>query len=289
MGLSAKLSPLQNPTLLPRPRRLVLSGVPVDRMSMEDTVAWVIHALRHRAARPPMLMMGPNAQLITLARRNREFAEALRTADLNVADGISIVMAARLLGRPVQERVAGGELMERLCAEAARNNLSVFFLGGLPHAAELAAVNLQRRYPALRIAGSYCPARGFEDDSMESAHVRRLLREAAPDLLYVALGAPKQEIWMHRNCRDLPIGAALSVGAAFDTQAGLRKRAPHWTHSIGMEWLFRLLREPRRLWRRYLLGNPHFLYLVMRQLLRQPRQPVSPDPCLCGAQDSLHP
>lgn len=287
MGMSAKPFSFPDSLPLPRPERLTLSGIPVDRMTMEDTVDWVIHALQNRGARQPLLLMGPNAQLITLAHKNHEFAEALRAADLNVADGISVVLASRVLGCPVPERVTGGELMERLCAVAARNHLSVFFLGGLPNAAELAATTLQRRYPALKIAGSYCPPRGFEADSMESAHIRRLLRDAAPDLLCVAFGAPKQEIWMHRNCRDLPIGAALSVGAAFDTQAGLRKRAPRWTHSLGIEWLYRLAREPKRLWRRYLIGNPHFLYLVLRQMVSRPNHPVPPTPSLSSAQDSL--
>lgn len=155
--------------------------------------------------------------------------------------------------------------MEILCRDSARYGLRVFFLGGLPEAAALASRQLQRRYPALSIAGTYCPPLGFERDSMECAHIRQLITEAAPDLLFVALGAPKQEIWMHENCSTLPIGAAMSVGAAFDTQCGLRRRAPRWTHRLGLEWLYRLIHEPRRLWRRYLIGNPHFVYLVMRQ------------------------
>lgn len=288
MAIAAKSFPSQASLLLPRPGRFLLNGILIDRMSMNGTVRWVIHALRMRGTRPPLLLMGPNAQLVTLAERNPEFAEALRSADLNIADGVSIVLAAQLLSSPVPERVTGGDLMERLCGEAARHGLSVFFLGGLPHAATTAAMNLQRRYPALRIAGTYCPPLGFEHDSMESAHIRRLIREAAPDLLYVAFGAPKQEIWMHRNCRDLPIGAALSVGAAFDTQAGLRKRAPRWTHWMGIEWLYRLLLEPKRLWRRYLIGNPQFLYLVLRQFLSQRRRSIATEPSASGAQPSLH-
>lgn len=287
MAIAATSFPLPSSLSLARPERFLLNGIPIDRMSMHDTARWVIDALRHRGTRAPLLMMGPNAQLITLAERNSEFAAALRAADLNVADGISIVLAAQLLHAPVPERVTGGDLMERLCGEAARHGLSVFFLGGLPQAAATAAINLQRRYPALRIAGSYCPPLGFEHDSMESAHIRKLIRDAAPDLLCVAFGAPKQEIWMHRNCRDLPIGAALSVGAALDTQAGLRKRAPHWTHWMGVEWLYRLLREPKRLWRRYLIGNPHFLYLVFRQFLSQRRPPAGAEPSGTTAQPPL--
>ncbi len=275
--------------LLPKPPRFVMNGIPIDRMPMEHAAAWVVHALKQRVT--PLLIMGPNAQLITLAARNVRFAQALRAAHLSVPDGISVVLASRLLGRPVPERVTGGDLMDRLCAESARHGFTVFFLGGLPGAAATAATNLERRYPALRIAGTYCPPLGFEEDTMESAHIRQLITDAAPDLLCVAFGAPKQEIWMHENCPQLPIGAAISVGAALDTQAGLRKRAPRWTHRLGIEWLYRFAREPRRLWRRYLLGNPQFLFLILRQLFTN-RPHATSDPAgnstaLAGARDSM--
>jgi N-acetylglucosaminyldiphosphoundecaprenol N-acetyl-beta-D-mannosaminyltransferase len=234
-------------------------------MSLDYAAAWVIHTLKHRAPRRPLLLMGPNAQLVTMAARQPRFATALRSADLAVPDGVSIVLASRLLGEPVPERVTGGDLMERLCIEAARHSLSVFFLGGLPGAAEGTARKFERNYPGFRVAGTCCPAPGFENDPLESDRLRRQIAEAKPDLLCVAFGAPRQEIWMHENCLSLPIGAAISVGAAFDTQAGLRGRAPRWTHRIGCEWLYRLIREPRRLWRRYLIGNTQFLCLVARQ------------------------
>jgi N-acetylglucosaminyldiphosphoundecaprenol N-acetyl-beta-D-mannosaminyltransferase len=263
--------------LLPKPPRFMLGQVPVDRVSMDYAAEWVVHGLKNRTFLSPLLIMGPNAHLVTLAARSACFAKALRAAHLSLADGISVVMASRLLGQAIPERVTGGDLMERLCAEAARHGFSVFFLGGLPSAAAMAAVNLQRRYPALRVAGVYCPPLGFETDPLESAHIRQLVEGAAPDLLCVAFGAPKQEIWMHENCSSLPIGAAISVGAALDTQAGLRKRAPQWTHKAGVEWLYRLLHEPRRLWRRYLFGNTRFVLLVLRQWLAgSPRQSGEP-------------
>jgi N-acetylglucosaminyldiphosphoundecaprenol N-acetyl-beta-D-mannosaminyltransferase len=250
-----------------------------------------VHALKHRAALSPLLIVAPNAQVVTLAANDARFAEALHAAHLAVPDGVSVVFASRLLGQPILERVTGGDLMERLCAEAARHGFSVFFLGGLPGAAAAAAVNLERRYPALRIAGTYCPPRGFENDSMESAHIRQLLADTAPDLLCVAFGAPKQEIWMHENCPSLPIGAAIAVGAALDTRAGLRRRAPRWTHKAGIEWLYRLTREPRRLWRRYLIGNSQFLVLVLRQWLagspRSVSEPITRSPTLTESPDSL--
>ena len=255
---------------LPTPSRFHLNGIPVDRISMDEAAAWVIRALQNReTSSSPLLIMGPNAQLVTLAARNPIFAAALRSAHLAVPDGISIVLAARLLNKPVPERVPGGELMERLCIETARRNLSVFFLGGLPGAAKKTARKFKILYPGFRVAGTDCPPPGFENDPAESARIRHHISTAKPDLLCVAFGAPKQEIWMAENCPTLPIGAAISVGAALDTQSGLRKRAPAWTHRIGLEWLYRLICEPRRLWRRYLIGNTHFLWLVARQCWRE--------------------
>lgn len=233
---------------------------------MEEASSQIVDALLSRSTAAPFLIMGPNAQLITLAQTDARFFEALRASALNVPDGISVVLASKILGRKISGRVPGGELMERLCQDAASHKLSIFLLGGLPGAAAEAARRLQQRYPTLSIAGLYCPPNGFERDPMESAQIRQLITKAAPDLLFVAFGAPKQEIWMHENCLSLPIGAAMSVGAAFDTQSGMRLRAPRWTHKLGIEWLYRLAREPRRLWRRYLIGNTYFLYLVFRQL-----------------------
>jgi len=246
-------------------RRCTISEVPVDCITLENAAKHIITALRQPSIIAPFLIMGPNAQLITLAQKDPRLYNALLAAALNVPDGISVVLASRLLGNKIDARAPGGELMELLCRDAAMHGLSAFFLGGLPEAASGAALQLQRRYPGLYVAGAYCPPLGFENDPIESVHVREVIAEAAPDLLFVALGAPKQEIWMHENCPTLPIGAAMSVGAAFDTQAGLRKRAPGWTHKVGLEWLYRFAVEPRRLWRRYLIGNAQFIYLVLRQ------------------------
>lgn len=265
-------------SLLIKPSPVVVGRANVDRLTMNDAVEWVVHALKHRGQNAPIQIMGPNAQLISLAESNEKFAAALQAANLCVPDGISIVLASRLLGKPAPERVTGGDLMEQLCAAAARHGFSVFFLGGLPGAAATAAAQLQQRYPGLKVAATYCPLPGFEHNPEELDLISRMLRQTSPDLLCVAFGAPKQEIWMRTHCPDLPIGAVIAVGAALDTQAGLRHRAPRWTHLIGMEWLYRLAREPRRLWKRYLFGNTKFIAIVLRQWLSQLRHPSSPQP-----------
>lgn len=245
-----------------RPSRLWLAGVPVDRMTMRQSLDWITGQLcTNPPSRPPILVMGPNAHIVTTSRRSPALGTALNSADLCLPDGVSVVLAGRLLGHPVPGRVAGGDFMEQLCALAARNQLSVFFLGGLPGAADGAASALKSRYPGLRVT-TCCPPFRFEDNPTELETVLDTIRSAAPDILCVALGVPRQEIWMHRYCPSLPIRLAISVGAALDTQAGLRRRAPVWTRKLGIEWAYRLAREPRRLWRRYLIGNLHFLWLL---------------------------
>ncbi len=255
--------------------RVFFGAAPVDAVSMEQAAQWLLREMQDShvmGPREPLQVMGPNAFLVTLAAKNGSFAKALQRSDLCLPDGMSVVWGARLLGKRIPERVPGGEFMERMCALCAQHGLTVYFLGGLPGAAVGAAKSLLERYPTLRIAGTDCPPEGFEQDEAQNECVRARIIAARPDLLCVALGAPKQEIWMLDECPSLPIGAAMSVGAAFDTQAGLRKRAPAWTHNIGAEWLYRLAMEPRRLWKRYLIGNLQFAAITAGQWGRQRKQ-----------------
>jgi N-acetylglucosaminyldiphosphoundecaprenol N-acetyl-beta-D-mannosaminyltransferase len=260
-------------TLTPVPTlsEVQIGSLPVNPLTFDASAAWVMKYLENRHRLPTGTIVTPNAQHVTLAEKNRLFQEACRAAVLSVPDGASIVLASRVLGTPVPHRVAGCDLMERLCADCAKRGFSVYFLGGLPAAAEKAALQLQNRHPGLKVSGVYCPPYEFESDPAECVGIRRRLSAAAPDLLFVAFGAPKQEIWAWQGCADLPIGMVMSVGSSFDTYAGMRRRAPLWMQHSGLEWLFRLIVEPRRLWRRYLIGNAVFLYIVSQQWLRQRR------------------
>jgi N-acetylglucosaminyldiphosphoundecaprenol N-acetyl-beta-D-mannosaminyltransferase len=257
------------PVRLPMPPRFVLRKTAVDRISTEHAVGLLVEALLHRGSLPPVIVAGLNAHVVNIAERDAQFASAMQCADLVLPDGISVVMASRLLGVPVPERVTGGDLMESMCAEAARHGFSVFLLGGPPRAALMAACNLGQRYPGLNVCGTYCPPLGFEKDPVELEKIRAAISAVSPDVLFVAFGAPKQEIWMQENQPLLQVGAMVAVGAAFERQAGLRARAPRWMQRVALEWLFRLMLEPRRLWRRYLIGNFSFVLLVLRQYLRE--------------------
>lgn len=245
--------------------RITLGSVPVDVIDMNQTVEQIgcaIAAPREQAFH----ICTPNAQFVLLAHRISRFREALAGADLSVADGVPLVWASRLLGYPLPGRVNGTDLMVRLCGEAASHAWSVYFLGGRPGAAESAARRLAMAFPNLRIAGVDCPTIGFMDDPDLDFKVSARIEEASPDLLFVALGAPKQEYWIRQHLL-LPAKVMIGVGGSFELVAGVVRRAPSLFQRVGCEWLWRLSMEPRRLWRRYLIGNAWFVFVVLRQAL----------------------
>jgi N-acetylglucosaminyldiphosphoundecaprenol N-acetyl-beta-D-mannosaminyltransferase len=257
----------------------LVGKLPISRVRMPEAVDAVIRHVRQvkeeRSIGRTIHLFGVNAQVAVLAREDERFAQAMLSSHLLYPDGISIVMASRFLGRPLIERIPGSELMELLCYEGAKEGLSAYFLGGLPLAAEKTALTLKERYPGLVIAGHCCPRLGFETDREESAQLLKTIQDAAPDMLFVGLGAPKQEHWIFNNSAVLPLGVAVPVGAALDTISGYRKRAPVWARRAGLEWFYRLVREPRRLWRRYLIGNTRFVLMVFTQWMQERKQKTS--------------
>ena len=247
------------------PPRVLIAGVPVDALTRDDAARWVLE--RARAGGPPAYVVTPNAHHVALLRDSMRFRRAYEEAALSVPDGISLVWASRVLGEPLPERVAGVDLFEDVCAAAAAAGIRVFLLGGRPGAADEAARVLRRTYPGLQVAGTYCPPWGFENDPAEAERVARAVRAAQPHVLFVALGAPKQEVWLQDNLESLGVPVGVGVGAAFDFVSGQVRRAPRWMRGAGLEWLFRLLVEPRRLWKRYAVYNTRFIALVLRQRL----------------------
>jgi N-acetylglucosaminyldiphosphoundecaprenol N-acetyl-beta-D-mannosaminyltransferase len=252
----------------PSGKRVSLGLVGLDAISFDEAVAWTLDYIAGHRGGPPARICSPNAAIVALADEDAAFGESVRTSNLVVADGLPLVWAASLLGTPLRGQIRGVELMEAICAKGAKAGLSVYVLGGLPGAAKIAAERLSARNPGLRIAGIDCPSIGFEIDVEQSRQVRERIAIAAPEFLIVALGSPKQEQWMFDNYRDLATGAIQGVGGAVDTVAGLRRRPPAWMRNVGLEWFGRLLNEPGRLWRRYLVGNAHFIWIIFHQWLR---------------------
>ncbi len=243
-------------------------GVAIDRVTMVEALERIDGLIR---AGGPHVVLTPNVDHIMLARKDPAFRALYRRGDLVLADGTPVVWASRYLRDPLPERVPGSDLTPMLAAHAAEQGHSVYFMGGQPGAAEATARILSERHPGLQVAGFSCPQIGFDRDAAADEATVQEIRTAAPDILFVALGAPKQEFWIDRHREDLGVPVSLGIGASLDFVAGIVPRAPRWTHKIGAEWLWRLLKEPRRLWRRYLLDDLPFVGLVMRQRRRTQR------------------
>ncbi len=251
---------------VPSAAKVRIGPVLADNITSECAIAFIVERALRDDAESPAIVITLNAQSALLAADEPRFAAILNRGALCLADGMSIVFASRLLGTPLRQRITGVDLTETLCARCAREGLSVYFLGGRPGAADRTAAVLAARYPGLKIAGTGCPPQGFEHDPAGVERIRQRVREAAPDLLFVGFGVPKQEYWLDENAPYLETAVVMSVGGAFELLAGFVPRAPRWLQTIGMEWLFRLAMEPRRLWRRYLIGNTRFVLMIVRQL-----------------------
>ena len=227
--------------------RVAILGVPFDRIGLGEAVA-AIEAMA--ASGRPHYVVTPNADFLAQARTDNELRCVLANADLSLCDGTPLVWASRLLGSPLPERVAGSDLVPALLETAARKGLRVYFLGASEEASAEAALRVQQQHATLVIAGRYSPP--FRElTAQDNDEIKRKIREARPDLVLVAFGCPKAEKWIAQNYRELGAPVMIGVGATIDFLAGRVRRAPRWMGRVGVEWLFRLAQEPRRLWRRY--------------------------------------
>lgn len=219
--------------------------------------------------RKRIFIVTPNVDHLVRLRKDTQFREAYGRAALRLADGMPLLWASRLLGTPLKEKISGSDLFLKLCGRAAAKGMRVFLLGGRPDAAARAGEALRRKFPALEIAGTYCPPYGFEGDAGENRKIVRLIKEAKPDILFVGLGAPKQEKWICRHNRACGVPVSIGIGCSFEFTAGLVRRAPVWMQGCGLEWFWRLLMEPGRLWKRYLVDDMLFLRLVAEQYFKK--------------------
>jgi N-acetylglucosaminyldiphosphoundecaprenol N-acetyl-beta-D-mannosaminyltransferase len=232
-----------------------LFGVPVDALTMDETVD---RCRRWIEARVPTQHVVLNASKVVMLEDDLRLREIVRDCRLVNADGMSIVWAGRLLGVPIPERVAGIDLMERLLDLAAAETWPVFFLGARPEILENFVLRVRERYPKLPIAGSRDGY--FSDDEA----VAREIASTGARLIFVGISSPRKEFFLARNMRHLGPSFAMGVGGSFDVWAGKTRRAPRWMRRTGLEWLHRLKSEPRRLWKRYLIGNARFVWIVCR-------------------------
>lgn len=241
-------------------RRIDLMGCPVDAVSIEDAIAWVAAAIRNRAGRAHSAL---NVAKLVKMRRDRELHRDVVTGDLITADGMGVVLAARLLGTPLPERVTGIDLMDRVLALCARESFRPYILGARPEVLDKALRRLRADYPGLTLAGA---RHGYFRPEDEPAIVAEI-NDSGADCLFVGVPTPMKERFIARNRARLMPGFVMGVGGSIDVLAGHVKRAPVWMQRAGLEWLFRTLQEPGRMWRRYLVTNAAFAVLLAKALV----------------------
>lgn len=244
--------------------RLAVGRLSVDRLDMSGALGAIVGLVERRRGGS---VFTPNVDHVVLASEDRTFRRAYAAADLALADGMPVVWASHLLRRPVPAKVSGSDLIAPLMALAAARGWSVFLLGGAEGVAQQAAQALQRTHARLNVVGTSSPWIDLSQPASSRAHVIDAVRRAAPDLVVVGLGAPKQELWIHESARALRPAVLFGLGASIDFLAGTATRAPAWMSSCGLEWAYRLGREPRRLWRRYLMRDWKFVGILAQSLL----------------------
>lgn len=231
-------------------------GVPVARLTAAAARQEVVRLYERDR---PALVAYANAHTLNLASRDSGYREVLRGADIVLNDGAGLAIAGRIFGRPFPENLNGSDFNPQILEEAAAHGWAAFLLGAKPGVAEEAARRLCARIPGLAIAGT---RDGYFAPS-EAGEVARSIAETGAGVLMVAMGNPLQETWLNRHLEATGARLGVGVGAFLDFTAGVVPRAPAWMNRLGIEWAYRLAQEPRRMWRRYVLGNPLFLARVL--------------------------
>lgn len=245
------------------PGRVDLFGVPIDALTMDETVSTIRAMVGHGRSVQHVCV---NAAKLVEVERNPALADVIRGCDVVSADGTAVVWASRLLGKPLPERVAGIDLFERLVTIAAADGDAVYFLGARQAVVEEVVDVFTTRHPGLKVAGLHD---GYWRADEEEALVDQI-RAACPAYLFLAIPSPRKELWLNKHRDRLAVPFIMGVGGSFDVVSGNVGRAPRPVQRAGMEWAWRLGQEPRRLWRRYLYGNAAFLRMTVRELLVGP-------------------
>jgi N-acetylglucosaminyldiphosphoundecaprenol N-acetyl-beta-D-mannosaminyltransferase len=253
-----------------RTERAELLGLSFDAVTMETAVARCLELCR--APRTCHTVITANASHLCMMRHDPELALACRAAHLTVADGMSVVWALRASGQPAPERVAGVDLMAHLLAVAGAQRLRVYFLGARCEVVTALVQRSRVQYPGIEIAGFRDGYFGSEDH----LGIVEEIRASRADILFVGMPSPFKETWCERHRERLDVPVIMGVGGSFDVLAGFIRRAPRWAQAAGLEWFWRLLMEPRKLWKRYLTTNSKFIWLAGREIVtRRLGQPAA--------------
>jgi N-acetylglucosaminyldiphosphoundecaprenol N-acetyl-beta-D-mannosaminyltransferase len=242
--------------------KVELFDLKFDAITFAEARQRICDVARERA-RPIRFVVTPNVDHIVRLREMPHLKPIYDQAHFTFADGMPVVLASKLLGRSIPERVTGADLLPALCEDAARQSLRVFMMGGPPSTAELALKRMQEKFGAIA-CDSYCPPMGFETNPDENSRIIERINRFNPDILFVGVGSPKQERWVFDHQNELHCGIALGIGAAIEFAAGTVSRAPKFMQKSGTEWIWRLLQDPKRLAKRY-VKDAVFLKIVWEE------------------------
>jgi N-acetylglucosaminyldiphosphoundecaprenol N-acetyl-beta-D-mannosaminyltransferase len=263
VGIAARAIPaaLYSSETTNAPAHIKFLGVRIDNLTMAEASAQIVHLAQ---GNEPTQICFVNADCVNLACSDQSYQATLTNAKLVLADGIGIRLAGTILDQNVRENVNGTDMLPYLCAAVEESGLGIYLLGGTPGVADDAAKWITEHYPTLRVAGCH---HGFVSPEEEPALIEEINSSGA-HIVLVAMGSPRQDKWIADHMGQVTAKVMIGVGGLFDFYSGRIPRAPVWVRELGMEWFYRFYREPRRMWRRYFLGNFDFLYRVIRERVR---------------------
>lgn len=241
-----------------------MCGIQVSNVTMNEAVEIIECFI---AQRKLWFVVTPNVDHIVRLQKDIELNKIYEEASLVLPDGMPLIWASRFLKTPLKEKISGSDLFIKACELSSEKEYKLYFLGGREGAAKGTAKTLRRRYPNIKICGFYSPPFGFEKDDKENTKIVKNIQDAKPDILFVGLGSPKQEKWIYKYKNKYQVPVSIGIGVTFEFVSGMVRRAPSWMQKTGLEWFWRLIQEPKRLWKRYLINDPIFFWLVLKQKL----------------------
>lgn len=241
-------------------------NIKIDNISMKECISKLDNLINDGKYH---YVVTPNVDHIVKLQNDDYFLEVYKKADIVVADGMPIIWYSKLIKRPIIEKISGSDLFPKVCELCSNKGYTIFLLGAADGIAEIAKKKLENKYKGLRIIGTYSPKYGFEDDINEIKNIINIINKNKPDILAVGLGAPKQEKFIYKYREELKVPVSLAIGATIDFEAGNIKRAPRWMQKIGMEWFYRLIKEPKRMYKRYIIEDRKFFKIAFKDYIRQ--------------------
>lgn len=241
--------------------RMKFMNTEIDNLTMEETLQAIDRLIQENKS---AYVVTPNVDHIVQLETNKELQDVYENASLILTDGKPLLWIAKWYGTPIKEKISGSDLFPLLCEMAAKKGYKMFFLGAAEGVAAKAAENLKKRFNGLPVVGTYSPPFGFEKNHEEMEKIKEMIKNVKPEILIVGLGCPKQEKFMYHHSKELGVPVSLGLGASFDFEAGNIKRAPKWMADHGLEWLFRITQDPKRMAKRYLVDDLKIFELALK-------------------------